>query len=109
MEITVAPTLADVLTLAGAAVAATLVTTFVELAKKTLPIIAARSWEQALALAASLGLVVMASYDRHLAAGITTANDVFVSLVAWLMIGKLATGVHDELVRKPGAITGPGT
>ena len=107
MEITVQPALADILTLAGAAVAAALVTTFVELSKRTLTIIQSRGWEQALALAASLGLVVMASYDRHVAAGITTTNDVFVSLVAWLMIGKLSTGLHDEVVRKPGTLAGP--
>lgn len=107
MEITIQPALADILTLAGAAVAATLVTTFVQLAKSTLPIIGARGWEQALALAASLGLVVLASVDRHQAAGVTTLNDGFVSIVAWLMIGKLATGIYDEAARRVGSITGP--
>jgi hypothetical protein len=107
MEITVEPTLASILTIAGAAVAATLVTTFVELAKKTLPIIGARDWEQALALAVAGALVVVASVDRHQAAGVTTLNDGFVSVVAWLMIGKLSTGIYDEATRRVGSIAGP--
>jgi hypothetical protein len=42
--------LADVLTIAGASVAAVLITSIVQLIKTVLPIIGARGWEQALAL-----------------------------------------------------------
>lgn len=101
------PSLADVLTLAGAAVAAGLVTTFVELAKRSVPRLVSGN-EQALALAASLGLVMLASVDRHQAAGITTLNDVFVAVVGWLAIAKLATGLHDEAVAAPGSLRASG-
>lgn len=97
------PTLASILTVAGAAVASTLVTTFVQLAKGVLPVIKSRSWEQALALTASAGLVILASYDRHIANATTTPSDVFVSFVAWLMIAKLATGIYDEATAAPGS------
>ena len=101
------PTLASILTLAGAAIAAGLVTTFVELAKRTLSIIATRGWEQALALAASMVLVILASVDRHQVVGLTTLPDVFVSLVAWLTIAKLATGIYDEVTASPGSFRAP--
>lgn len=99
------PSLADILTLAGAAVAAGLVTTFVEILKRSLPrLVSGR--EQALALAASLALVILASVDRHQVADVTTLNDVFVSVVGWLAIAKLATGIHDEAVAAPGSLRG---
>ena len=99
--------LASILTLAGAAIAAGLVTTFVELVKRTLPIVAVRGWEQALALSASLGLVILASVDRHLTAGATTLPDAFVSLVAWLTIAKLSTAIFDEVTAAPGSFRAP--
>jgi hypothetical protein len=95
--------LADILTLAGAAIAAPLITGFVELLKRTLPI---GGYEQAVALVSSLGLVIAASVDRHLVAGATTLNDAFVSFVAWLAIAKLATGVYDEITAAPGSFRG---
>lgn len=95
------PSLASVLTLVGAAAASALVTTFVQLAKGVLPIIKTHSWEQALALAAAAGLVILASWDRHLTAGVTTPGDVFVSIVAWLGISKGATAIYDEATAAP--------
>jgi hypothetical protein len=94
--------LAEVLTLTGAVVAAGLVTTYVEVFKRAVPRLVTGN-EQAVALAASLGLVIMASVDRHTITGATTANDVFVSVVAWLAIAKGATGIHDEVTAAPGS------
>jgi hypothetical protein len=94
--------LADVLTLAGAAIAAPLVTGLVEVLKRSAPKFVSGN-EQAMALAASMVLVIAASVDRHQTAGVTTLNDVFVSFVAWLAIAKLATAVHDEVTAAPGS------
>lgn len=107
MPIEVQPTLSDVLTLAGAAVSAVLVTTFVQLLKGTPlgALITGREWEQSLVLLVAGLLVIVASIDRHNAAHVTTLNDVFVSVVAWLSISKLSTGIYDEAARKPGAFT----
>jgi hypothetical protein len=93
--------LADVLTLPGALVASGLVTAFVAVLKKWFPIIAARDWEQALALAAALALVAVAFYDQRL----YTLDAAFVAFAAWLGIAKLATGMYDEATRQPGAFT----
>jgi hypothetical protein len=109
MPIEVAPSLADALTLAGAVVIAPLITVFVQMAKIQLPLIGQRGWEQALALWTSAAVVIAASVDRHLTAGATSPNDVFVSIVAWLAIAKLATGVYDEATKKPGSLLGPST
>ena len=103
MPIEFDPTLASILTLAGAAIAAPLVTTFVEMMKRLLPVIEAHRWEQAIALATSLVLVIVASIDRHMTIGQTTLNDGFVSFVAWLAIAKLATGVYDEATSQPSS------
>lgn len=95
--------LADVLTLTGAVASAGLVTGLVEVLKRTLPIIAARSWEQALALAFSLALVVLAFVDQHA----YTLDAAFGAFVAWLAIAKLASGIFDEVTRAPGSFSEP--
>jgi hypothetical protein len=95
--------LADVLTLPGALVSSGLVTAFVTVLKKWLPIIAARDWEQAIALAAALALVAVAFYDQRL----YTLDAAFVAFAAWLGIAKLATGIYDEATRQPTAFTAP--
>ena len=99
-------TLADVLTLAGAAIAAPMVTGLVEVLKRSLPRLVT-GHEQAMALGASLLLVIAASLDRHQLAGVTTPSDVFVSFAAWLIIAKAATGVYDEIVAAPGSFRAP--
>ena len=95
--------LADVLTLPGALVASGLVTGFVAVLKKWFPTIAARDWEQALALAAALVLVAVAFYDQHT----WTLDAAFVAFAAWLGIAKLATGIYDEATRQPSAFSAP--
>ncbi len=35
-----------------------------------------------------------------------TLNDLFASVIAWLMIGKVATGLYDEVTRRPGTLAG---
>lgn len=97
------PTLASVLTIAGAATAAGLIFVFVEVLKTWIPAIGERHLEQSVALAAALALVIFASIDRHMATGVTTMNDAFTSFIAWLAIAKLATGIHDEVERAPGS------
>ena len=94
--------LVDVLTIAGAVAAAGLITTLVEVLKRTIPVISTRSWEQALALAFSMILVVVAFVDQHA----YTLDAAFAAFVAWLAIAKLATGIHDEFTRAPGSFTG---
>lgn len=96
-------TLADVLTLQGAVTAAALVTGFVEVLKRipALSVIGARGWEQAIALAGSLILVILAFYDAR----VWTLDAAFWAYVCWLAIAKLATGIHDEVTRAPGAFT----
>jgi hypothetical protein len=96
-------TLADVLTLGGTAASAALITGLVQVIKKVIPIVETRGWEQALALASSLILVVLAFVDQ----AIYTLNSGFLAFVAWLMIAKLATGIYDEVTRQPGAFTEP--
>ncbi|MES2210975.1 MAG: hypothetical protein V4515_12460 [Chloroflexota bacterium] len=90
--------LADVLTIAGAVAAAGLITTLVEVLKRTLPIIGARAWEQALALTFSMILVTLAFVDQHA----YSLGSAFSAFVAWLAIAKLATGIHDEATGAPG-------
>lgn len=96
-------TLADVLTLGGAAASAALVTGLVQVIKKVLPIVEVREWEQALALTASLVLVVLAFVDQ----ATYTLNAGFLAFVAWLMIAKLSMGIYDEVTRQPGSVSGP--
>lgn len=96
-------TLADVLTLTGAVASAALVTSLVEVLKRTLPVIVARSWEQALALTFSMVLVVLAFVDQHT----WTLDAAFAAFVAWLAIAKLASGLYDEVTRAPGSFTEP--
>lgn len=85
-------TLADVLTIVGASAAAALVTSVVQLLKVVLPIIAARGWEQGLALALAALLVIAATAD----AGPVTPDAVLVAVLAWVWIGKGATQVYDK-------------
>ena len=96
-------TLADVLSLQGAVTSAALVTGLVAVLKVWFPVIAARAWEQALALTASLVLVVLAFYD----AGVFTLDAAFWAFACWLAIAKLATGIYDEVTRQPNAFTAP--
>ena len=97
--------LADILTLAGAALAAPLVTGLVEVLKRSVPKLVTGN-EQAMALVTSMVLVIAASVDRHQSAGITTLNDVFVSFVGWLAIARLSTAVYDEATAAPGSFRG---
>ena len=95
--------LADVLTIAGAVAAAGLITTLVEVLKRSIPVIGARSWEQALALVFSMILVTLAFVDQHVYA----LDAAFSAFIAWLAIAKLASGIHDEVTRAPGSFSGP--
>lgn len=97
------PTLALILTAAGATIGAGLVTGLIELLKRTIPVIGTRSWEPALAFISSAVLVILAFVDQHdytLEAG-------FAAFIAWLAVAKLATGIHDEITSAPGAIFNP--
>ena len=96
--------LADVLTITGAVAAAGLITTLVEVLKRSIKVIGARSWEQALALVFSMILVTLAFVDHHVYA----LDAAFGAFVAWLAIAKLSSGIHDEVTRAPGAFSGPG-
>lgn len=84
--------LADVLTIVGASAAAALITSIVQLLKTVLPIIAARGWEQAMALILAAVLVIAATVD----AGPLTPDAVLVAVLAWVWIGKGATQVYDK-------------
>lgn len=98
--------LAEILTLAGAVVAAGLVTTAVEALKiatrRALPTLVAGN-EQAWALLISLALVTLAFVDQ----GIYLLPEAFTAFVAWLAIAKLATGIHDEATAAPGSLRAP--
>lgn len=85
-------TLADVLTIVGASAAAALITSIVQLLKTVLPIIAARGWEQALALVLAAVLVIAATAE----AGPLTPDAILVAVLAWVWIGKGATQVYDK-------------
>lgn len=84
--------LADVLTVAGVAGSAALVTGLIQLIKTALPKIDA-GYEGVAALVLSALLVVLAFIDQ----GSYTLQDGFVAFVAWLSIAKLATGIYDEV------------
>lgn len=95
--------LADILTLTGAAVAAGLVTSTVEVLKlgtrSLLPSLVAGK-EQTWALLVSMALVIAAFVDQ----AVYVPGQAFSAFVAWLAIAKLATGIHDEVTRAPGSI-----
>lgn len=91
--------LAVVLTAAGAAGAAALVTTLIQLLKGT-PIPTDGN-EKLLALVFSAIITLLAV----ISVGVFTLPALFAGFVAWLAIAKLSTGIYDEVARKPGAFT----
>lgn len=95
--------LASILTVPGAAAAAAVVTTVIQLVKTALPAIDA-GWEKAAALLLSAGLVAIALVDG----GVYDLPTLFTGFLAWLGIAKLATGIYDEFTRQPGSFTGDG-
>lgn len=95
-------TLASVLTIVGASAAAALVTSVVQLLKTVLPIIAARGWEQPLALILAAVLVTAATAD----AGAVTPNAILLAVLAWVWIGKGATQVYDKALDVKTAMAG---
>jgi len=95
--------LADILTIPGAAAAAAVVTTVIQLVKTALPAIDA-GWEKAAALVLSAALVGIALVDG----GVYTLPVLFTGFLAWLGIAKLATGIYDEATQQPGSFTGDG-
>lgn len=95
--------LSDILTIPGAAAAAAVVTTVIQLAKTVLPQLDA-GYEKAAALVLSALLVVLAVIDG----GNYTLPVLFTAFLAWLGIAKLATGIYDEATRQPGSFTGDG-
>ena len=84
--------LADVLTVAGVAGAAALVTGLIQLIKTAIPQVDG-GYEGVAALVLSAVLVVLAFADQ----GTYTLEAGFVAFVAWLSIAKLATGIYDEV------------
>lgn len=92
-------TLAAVLTIPGAAMAAALITGTIEVLKTTFSIIGTRHFEQPLALVFSMILVVLAAVDAQ----VVSLGAAFTVFVAWLAIAKLATGIHDEATAAPGS------
>jgi uncharacterized membrane protein HdeD (DUF308 family) len=97
------PTLAAILTIEGAAMAAMLITGTVEILKRVFSIIGTRHWEQALALLFSMILVLLAAFSI----GVHTLDAAFTVFVAWLAIAKLATGIHDEATAAEGSFRAP--
>lgn len=97
------PTLASILTIEGAAVAAALITGTIEVLKRVIPAITTHHLEQALALLFSLVLVLLAAFDAQ----VSTLPAAFTVFVAWLAIAKLATGLYDEATAQPGSFRAP--
>jgi prepilin signal peptidase PulO-like enzyme (type II secretory pathway) len=95
--------LASILTVPGAAAAAAVVTTVIQLVKTAVPALDA-GWEKAGALVLSGVLVVLALVDG----GVYTLPALFVGFLAWLGIAKLATGIYDEFAAQPGSFRGDG-
>jgi hypothetical protein len=94
-------TLAIVLTTGGAVIAAGLITGVVEILKKVVPIIGARSWEARLAFVLSLVLVVLAFASL----GEPTPDGAFLAFLAWYGIARLALGIHDDVTSARSAGT----
>lgn len=92
--------LADILTVAGVAGSAAVVTGLIQLLKTVFKQID-NGLEQPLALVASAVLVVLAIIDSN----VFTLPQLFTGFLAWLSIAKLATGIYDEVTQQPGAFT----
>lgn len=90
--------LSSILTVTGAAASAALITTLIEVLKTAFHS-AISGHEQALALLFSLVFVSVAFVD----AAVYTLPAIFTAFVAWLMIAKVATGIHDEVTAAPGS------
>jgi hypothetical protein len=90
--------LADVLTVAGVAASAAVVTGVIQLLKSVLPAID-NGREKLAALLLSAVLVVLAVVDS----GAFGLPALFTAFLAWLSIAKLATGIYDEVTGQPGS------
>jgi hypothetical protein len=90
--------LAAVLTVAGVAGSAALVTGLIQVLKGAFPSITLGN-EKPFALVFALILVVLAV----ISSGIFTLPALFTAFVAWLSIAKLATGIYDEVTAQPGS------
>lgn len=84
--------LSDILSVAGVAGSAALVTGLIQVLKTAFPRLDA-GLEKPAALVLALALVVLAFIDQ----GAYTLQDGFIAFVAWLSIAKLATGIYDEV------------
>ena len=86
-------TFASLLTAAGAGVAAAIVSAFVELIKRSIPV--AADWNGAtMAFVASAVLYLLAG----IATGVATLDPALVVFVAWLTCGLAAVGVHRTVI-----------
>lgn len=90
--------LAAVLTVAGVAGSAALITGLIQLLKGAFPVLDA-GYEKKLALLFSAILVVLAVISTS----VFTLPALFTAFVAWLSIAKLATGIYDEVTAQPGS------
>jgi hypothetical protein len=86
-------TLANVLTAGGAVATAALITGLIEIVKKLLPIVGARSWEPLLAFVFSLVIVVLAFAST----GAQTIEGAFWAFLAWFGIATISMGIHDQV------------
>lgn len=93
--------LAMVLTVAGVAASAGIVTGLIQLLKTAFPSLDA-GLEKPLALVISAVLVVLAV----ISSGVFTLPALFTAFIAWLSIAKLATGIYDEVTAQPGSFRG---
>lgn len=93
--------LAMVLTVAGVAGSAALVTGLIQLLKSAFPTIDG-GYEKPAALVFAAILVVLAVVSS----GVFTLPALFTAFVAWLSIAKLSTGIYDEVTAQPGSFRG---
>jgi len=93
--------LAAVLTVAGVAASAAIITGLIQLLKSVIPAID-NGKEKPVALVLAAILVVLAVVD----AGVFTLPFLFAAFLAWLSIAKLSTGIYDEVTGQPGSFRG---
>jgi len=93
--------LAAVLTVAGVAASAAIITGLIQLIKTAFPKVDA-GYEKPAALLLAGILVVLAVVN----AAVFTLPAFFTAFIAWLSIAKLATGIYDEVTQQPGSFTG---
>lgn len=88
-----------ILTVAGVAASAAIVTGLIQLIKSAFPVFDA-GLEKPLALVLAAVLVVLAVVSS----GVFTLPALFTAFLAWLSIAKLSTGIYDEVTGQPSAL-----